>query len=152
MKKLLIIVLLICGLVLFSAAEGISFKIFSYQISTRQTANQYTKAELIITPVETLVEGSPVNPKLPPKYELGYIWEIILHRKDGKPSESIKLEKHKELGVNHGVFDQVTITEAAGVSGSNLFAYVPTFEGNRIRVDLCDKRTEGTKRRLIMEY
>ena len=156
MKKLFIVVVfLVCGLVLFSAAEGIPFKVFSYQISTRQTASQYTKAELIITPVETLVEespGSPGNPKLPPRYERGYIWEIILHRKDGKPSEIIKLEEHKEFGDTHGVFNQVTITEAAGVSGSNLFAYVPTFEGNRIRVDLCDKRTEGTKRRLIMEY
>ncbi|MCL1929199.1 MAG: hypothetical protein FWG07_10470 [Treponema sp.] len=133
MKKLFIIVLLVCGLVLFSTAEGINFKVFSYQISTRQTANQYTKAELIID------DGT-------------MSWEIILHRKDGKTSESIKLEQFDDIGRNNGVFRTVTITEAAGKSGSNLFAYMPVFEGNKIRVDLCDKRTEGTKRRLIMEY
>ena len=150
MKKLFsVVVFLVCGLVLFSAAEAIPFKVFSYQISTRQTANQYTKAELIVTPIEIKVER-PAG--LPPGYTWGYTWEIILYRKDGKPSEIIKLEDHKELGDNHGVFNQVTITEAAGVSGSNLFAYVPKYEGNRIRVDLCDKRTEGTKRRLIIEY
>ena len=133
MKKLIIIVFLVCGLVLFSAADAIPFKVFSYQISTRQLASQYTKAELNIND-ETMS------------------WEIILIRKDGKASESIKLEQFDDIGRNNGVFRTVTITEAAGVSGSNLFAYMPVFDGNRIRVDLCDKRTEGTKRRLIMEY
>jgi len=134
MKKLFLITILgICGLVIFSQSEGIPFKVFSYQISTRQTANQYTKADLLIDD-ETMS------------------WEIVLHRKDGKASESIKLEQYDDIGHNNGVFRTVTIKEAAGVSGSNLFAYMPVFEGNRIRVDLCDKKTEGTKRRLIMEY
>lgn len=133
MKKVSIFVLLICGLVLFSAAESIAFNVFSYQISTRQTANQYTKAELIIND-ETMS------------------WDIVLHRKDGKESEHILLEQFDDIGRNNGVFRAVTIKEAAGISGSNLFAYMPVFEGNKIRVDLCDKRTEGTKRRLIMEY
>ena len=149
MKKLIILVLLVCGLVFYSAAEGIFFSVFSYQISTRQTAAQYSNAELIITPVEIEIK---VPEGQPPRYDLGYTWEIILHRKDGRPSESIKLEQHEEFGRSHGVFKKVTITEAAGVSGSNLFAYVPAFEGNRIRIDLCDKRTEGTRRRLIMEF
>jgi len=134
MKKLfLVVVFLVCGLVLFSAAQSIPFKVFSYQISTRQTASQYTKADLVIDD-ETMS------------------WEIVLHRKDGKASETIKLEQFDDIGRNNGVFRTVTIIEAAGKSGSNLFAYMPVFEGNRIRVDLCDKRTEGTKRRLIMEY
>ena len=134
MKKLFLITFLgIFGLVIFSQSEGIPFKVFSYQISTRQTASQYTKAELLISD-ET------------------QSWEIILYRKDGKKEEHIKLEQFDDIGRNNGVFRTVTITEAAGVSGSNLFAYMPVFEGSRIRVDLCDKRTEGVKRRLIMEY
>jgi hypothetical protein len=134
MKKLLLVfVFLMLGLVLFSAAEGIPFKVFSYQISTRQTANQYNKAELIIND-ETMS------------------WDIVLHRKDGKEAEHILLEQFDDIGHNIGVFRTVTIIEGAGKSGSNLFAYMPVFEGNRVRVDLCDKRTEGTKRRLIMEY
>ena len=69
MKKLflVVVVFLVCGLVLFSAAESIPFKVFSYQISTRQTASQYTKADLVIDD-ETMS------------------WEIVLHRKDGKAS------------------------------------------------------------------
>ena len=141
MKKLFFLLVFgVCALVLFTQSEGIPFKVFSYQISTRQTANQYSKAELIIT--ETIeTQSNPIN------------WEIILHRKDGKNSEHIKLEQLDDINQkNHGVFRNVTIIEAAGTSGSNLFAYIPAFEGNRIRVDLCDKRTEGVKRRLIMEY
>jgi len=134
MKKLLFaVVFLAFALALFSAVQGIPFKVFSYQISTRQTANQYTQAELIID-------------------DDAMSWDIILHRKDGKAPEHIKLEQYDDIGRNNGVFRTVTIMEGAGVSGSNLFAYMPVFEGNRIRVDLCDKRTEGTKRRLIMEY
>lgn len=132
-KTFLAAIFLICGFALFSAAEGIPFKVFSYQISTRQTANQYTKAELIIND-ETMS------------------WDIVLYRKDGKEAEHILLEQFDDIGHNLGVFRTVTIIEAAGKSGSNLFAYMPIFEGSRIRVDLCDKRTEGTKRRLIMEY
>jgi hypothetical protein len=135
MKKLVFLLIFgICALVLFTQPEGIPFKVFSYQISTRQLASQYTKAELIISD-ET------------------QSWEIILYRKDGKNSEHIKLEQFDDINQkNHGVFRNVTIVEAAGTSGSNLFAYMPVFEGNKIRVDLCDKRTEGVKRRLIIEY
>ena len=133
-KQFLLIIFSICGLAVFAQSDAIPFKVFSYQISTRQTANQYSKAELIITD-ET------------------QSWEIILYRKDGKKSEHIKLEQFDDIKQNsHGVFRTVTIVEAAGTSGSNLFAYMPVFEGNRIRVDLCDKRTEGVKRRLIMEF
>jgi hypothetical protein len=135
MKKLIFVLVFgMCALVLFTQSEAISFKVFSYQISTRQTAGQYTKAELIVSD-ET------------------QSWEIILHRKDGKKTEHIKLEQFDDINQkNHGVFRNVTIIEAAGTSGSNLFAYMPVFDGNKIRVDLCDKRTEGVKRRLIMEY
>lgn len=134
MKKLFLIIgVCIFGLTVFAQSEAISFKVFSYQISTRQTANQYTKAELLIN-------------------DENQSWEIILYRKDGKNSERIKLEKFDDIGRNNGVFRTVTIMEAAGTSGSNLFAYMPVFDGNKIRIDLCDKRTEGVKRRLIMEY
>jgi uncharacterized protein YxeA len=132
-KRFLIVVLCIVGLAVFAQTEVIAFKVFSYQISVRQTAGQYVKAELAIND-ETQT------------------WEITLYRKDGKKNEVIKLEEFDDISRNHGVFRTVTITEAAGTSGSNLFAYMPVFEGNRIRVDLCDKRTEGVKRRLIMEF
>ena len=134
MKKLFFIVVLgIFGLTVFTQTEPIPFKVFSYQISTRQTASQYSKAELIIDD-ET------------------QSWEIILYRKDGKNSERIKLEEFDDIGRGKGVFRTVTITEGSGTLGSNLFAHMPLFEGNRIRVDFCDKRTEGVKRRLIIEY
>ena len=135
MKKLfLFVIFCVCGLAVFAQSDAIAFKVFSYQISTRQTASQYARAELIIN-------------------DENQSWEIILYRKDGKNSEHIKLEQFNEINSkNHGVFKTVTIMEAAGTSGSNLFAYMPVFEGNRIRVDLCDKRTEGVKRRLIMEF
>ena len=134
MKKLLFVLVIgACGLVVFTQAEAIPFTVFSYQISTRQTANQYSKAELIIN-------------------DNTQSWEIILHRKDGKNAERIKLEQFDDIGRNKGVFRTVTITEGAGVTGSNFFAHMPLFEGNRIRVDFCDKRTEGVKRRLILEY
>ena len=133
MKKLFFLtVLALCGWMVFAQAETLTFKVFSYQISTRQTASLYTKAELIIND-ET------------------QSWEIILYRKDGKGPDRIKLEKYDNIGRNIGVFRTVTITETTGTTGSNLFAYMPAFEGNRIRVDLCDTRTEGVKRRLIIE-
>ena len=134
MKKLIFLIVFgICGLMVFTQTDAIPFKVSSYQISTRQTASQYTKAELLIDD-ET------------------QSWEIILYRKDGKNNEHIKLEQFNDIGRNKGVFRTVTITEGAGVSGSNLFAHMPVFEGTKIRVDLCDKKTEGVKRRLIMEY
>ena len=132
MKKLVFFIVVgIVGLALFAQAVPIGFRISSYQISTRQTASQYTRAELLINDEDQS-------------------WEIILHRREGNP-ERIKLENYDDIGRGLGVFRKVTITEASGTSGSNLFAYMPAFEGNRIRVDLCDKRTEGVRRRLIME-
>ena len=75
-----------------------------------------------------------------------------MYRKDGAGPERIKLEKFDDIGHNNGVFRTVIIQEVAGTSGSNLFAYMPVFEGNKIRVDLCDTKTEGVKRRIILEY
>ena len=131
-KLFLLIVFVLCGWLVFAQSEAITFKVASYQISTRQTASLYTMAELIIN-------------------DEARSWEIILHRKDGKGPDRIKLEKFDDIGRNIGVFRTVTITDISGTTGSNLFAYMPAFEGNRIRVDLCDTRTEGVKRRLIME-
>jgi len=133
-KKLLFLaVFVVCAWATFAQSNAITFKVSSYQISRRQTANQYTKAELIVDD-ET------------------QSWEIVLYRKDGSDPERIKLEKFDDIGRNTGVFRTVTIEEKSGTSGSNLFAYMPVFEGNKIRVDLCDTRTEGVKRRLIIEY
>ena len=133
MKKLILLAVVgLCGWMVFAQSEPITFKVSSYQISSRQTAGQYAKAELVIN------DGNQS-------------WEIILHRKDGTGPDRIKLEKFDDIGRNLGVFRTVTITEAAGTSGSNLFAYMPVFEGNKIRVDLCDTKTEGVRRRLIME-
>jgi hypothetical protein len=132
MKKLVMFVILgICAGAAF--AQPIPFTVSSYQISRRQTAPQYTRAELIVN-------------------DESQSWEIILYRKDGVGPERIKLEKFDDIGHNNGVFRTVIIQEAAGTSGSNLFAYMPVFEGNKIRVDLCDTKTEGVKRRLILEY
>jgi len=132
MKKVFFFVVFgIIGWSLFAQSEPIAFRVASYQISSRQTASQYLNAELIIN-------------------DENMTWEIILHRRQGAP-ERILLSGYDNIGRGIGVFRTVTITEAAGVSGSNLFAYMPHFEGNRIRVDLCDKRTEGVRRRLIME-
>jgi hypothetical protein len=134
MKKLLFVVVFgICSWTVFAQPAPITFKVVSYLISRRQTAPQYEKAELIVD-------------------DENQSWEIILYRKDGAEPEHIKLEKFDTIGRNNGVFRTVTIREAAGTSGSGLFAYMPVFEGNKIRVDLCDTRTEGVKRRLIMEF
>ncbi|MDR2073172.1 MAG: hypothetical protein LBP60_07045 [Spirochaetaceae bacterium] len=116
----------------FAQSKPIVFKVSSYQISRRQTANQYARAELLID-------------------DENLSWEIILYRKDDTGPEHIKLEQLDFLG-NNGVFRTVTIQEASGTSGSNLFAYMPVYEGNKIRIDLCDIRTEAVRRRLIIEY
>lgn len=134
MKKLFFFLVLgICGLMLFAQSGPATFKVLSYQISRAQTANRYTKAELIIDD-ETRS------------------WEIILYRKDNTNPERIKLEQSEEFNKSAGVFRTVTIQETAGTSGSNLFAYIPAFVGNKIQIDFCDKRTEGVKRRLILEF
>jgi len=134
MKKLyFLIVFVMCGSAVFAQSQAITFKVALYQISRKQIASQYTRAELIID-------------------DENQSWEIVLYRKDGAKPERIKLEKFDDIGRDLGVFRTVTIMEAAGTSGSSLFAHMPVFEGNKIRVDLCDTRTEGVKRRLIMEY
>ena len=132
-RSLFLAVFIICGWTAFAQSNAITFKVSSYLISRKQTANLYTKAELII-------------------YDEDQSWEIILYRKDGSKPERIKLEKFDDIGHNNGVFRIVTIQEASGTSGKNLFAYMPVFDGTKIRVDLCDTRTEGVKRRLIIEY
>jgi hypothetical protein len=111
---------------------SIPVTITSYLISRRQTAVQYEKAELIIDD-ET------------------QSWEIVLYRKDGKDPEHIKLEKFEDIGRDNGVFRTITIKEGSTTSGSNLFAYMPVFTDGKIQVDLCDTRTEGVRRRLILE-
>jgi hypothetical protein len=111
---------------------SVPVKIVSYLISRRQTAAQYERADLVIDD-ET------------------QSWEIILYRKDGKNPEHIKLEKFDDIGHDNGVFRSITIQEGATTSGSNLFAYMPVFDKGKIQVDLCDTRTEGVRRRLILE-
>jgi hypothetical protein len=134
MKKLFLLCIagFLAGAV-FAQSDAIPFKVSSYQISRRQTAAQYTKAELFVND-ET------------------QSWEIVLYRKDGKGPERIKLEKFDDIGQNNGVFRTITIQDSSGATGGGLFAYMPVFEGNKIRVDLCDTKTEGVKRRLILEY
>jgi hypothetical protein len=111
---------------------SVSVKITSYLISRRQTATQYEKADLIVDD-ETRS------------------WEIVLYRKDGKDPEHIKLEKFEDTGNDNGVFRTITIQEGSKTSGSNLFAYMPVFADGKIQVDLCDTKTEGVRRRIILE-
>jgi len=133
MKRLLFLVILLCGWAVYTQSEGIPFKVSSYLIGKKQTANLYTRAELVVDD-ET------------------QSWEIFLYRKDNNNPEHIKLETFDDIGNNNGVFRTVTIKEGPGTSGKNLFAYMPVFEGSKIRVDICDTRTEAVKRRLILEY
>jgi len=134
MKKLLFLaVFIVCGWATFAQSDPITFKVSSYLIARKQTANLYTKAELIID-------------------DNAQSWEIILYRKDGSGPERIKLEKYDDISRGRGVFRTVTIREGARTFGSDLFAYMPLFEGTRITVDLCDTKKEITRRRLILEY
>jgi len=133
MKKLVFLAVIgIIGLSIFAQPETIPFTVNSYQISRRQTASLYTRAELVINDADQS-------------------WEITLFPRTGNP-ERIRLENYDDIGRGIGVFRTVVITEASGTTGNDLFAHMPHFEGTRIRVDLCDKRTEGVRRRLILEY
>ncbi|MDR2662179.1 MAG: hypothetical protein LBC31_04200 [Treponema sp.] len=132
-KQFFILVFVLCLWTIMADPLSVPVKITSYLISRKQTAAQYEKADLIIDD-ET------------------QSWEIVLHRKDGKGPERIKLEKFDDIGHNNGVFRTVTIRDSSGATGSGLFAYMPVFEGSKIRVDLCDTRTENVRRRLILEY
>jgi hypothetical protein len=133
MKKLIFLAVFgIIGWSLFAQSEAIPFTVSSYQISRRQTASLYERAELIVNDEDQS-------------------WEIILYRKEGDP-ERIRLENFADIGRGLGVFRTVVITEDGGTTGENLFAHMPAFEGNRIRVDLCDTRTEAVRRRLIIEF
>jgi hypothetical protein len=131
-KHLFFLALVLCSWTVMAEPLSVPVKITSYLISRRQTAAQYEKADLIIDD-ET------------------QSWEIVLYRKDGKDPEHIKLENFEDIGRDNGVFRAITIQEGSTTSGSNLFAYMPVFTGGKIRVDLCDTRTEGVKRRLILE-
>ncbi|MDR0447776.1 MAG: hypothetical protein LBH07_03820 [Treponema sp.] len=135
MKKVIFLVIFgIIGWTVFTQNVPIVFKVNSYLISQRQTANLYTKAELIID-------------------DEAQTWEIILYRSNNAKPERIKLEKYEDIGRNIGVFRTVIIQEAAGnTAGNNLFAYMPGFDGNKIRIDLCDNKTENVRRRLIIEF
>jgi len=134
MKRLFIaIVLITVGLAAFTQSKAIIFKVSSYQINKKETAPSYVRAELIISD-ET------------------QSWEITLHRKDGANPERIRMDKPSDIGNNKMVFRTITIQEASGNSGPNLYAYIPPFEGSKIRIDICDTKTEGVKRRLILEY
>jgi len=121
------------GLAAFAQSNAITFKVSSYQINRKETAALYVKAELIIND-ET------------------QSWEITLHRKDGANQEQIKLEKPSDIGNNRMVFRTVSIKEGSGISGADLYVFVPPFEGSKIRMDICDTKTESVKRRLILEY
>jgi len=132
-KLLFLAVFIVCGWANFAQSGAITFKVASYLIARKQTANLYTKAELIVDD-ET------------------QSWEFILYRKDGSGPERIKLEKFDDIGRGRGVFRTVTIREGSRTFGSDLFAYMPVFEGTRITVDLCDTKKEITRRRLILEY
>jgi len=132
-KKLLFLaVFIVCGWTTFAQSGAITFKISSYLIARKQTANQYTRAELIVDD-ET------------------QSWVILLYRKDGAGPEQIKLEKFDDIGRNKGVFRTVTIQEGSKTLGSDLFAYMPEFVDGKIQVDLCDTKKEITRRRLILE-
>jgi len=134
MKRLFFTVIFVMtGLAAFAQSNAITFKMSSYQISRKETAPLYVRAELIIND-ET------------------QSWEIILHRKDNANPERIKLEKSSDIGNNKMVFRTVNIQEGSGTSGANLYAFVPPFEGGKIRVDICDTKTENVKRRLILEF
>jgi hypothetical protein len=133
MKRFIFIVFFGISVGAAFAQSAIPFKVSSYLISRRQTSGQYVRAELLVND-ET------------------QSWEITLYRKDGAGPERIKLEKFDDIGGNKGVFRTITIQDSSGASGSGLFAYMPVFEGSKIRIDLCDTRTEGVKRRLILEY
>ncbi|MDR2552715.1 MAG: hypothetical protein LBD31_06075 [Treponema sp.] len=130
-KPVFTMILWICGGLLFAQPAPIQFRVSSYLVSGKQTSSQYARAELVVND-ET------------------QSWEITLYRKSGA-AERIKLESFDDLGKN-GVFRSIIIQETAGTSGGGLFAYMPAFEGNKIRVDLCDTKTERVRRRLIIEY
>ncbi|MDR1505735.1 MAG: hypothetical protein LBI67_01395 [Treponema sp.] len=133
MKKIAFFaVCVLCSWAAVAEPLSVPVKIASYLISRRQTAAQYEKADLVIDD-ET------------------QSWEIVLYRKDGADNERIKLEKFEDIGNNNGVFRTITIQENSKTSGSGLFAYMPVFNNGKIQVDLCDTRTEGVRRRLILE-
>jgi hypothetical protein len=134
MKRLVFLaVLVIIGLASFAQSNAITFKVSSYLISRKETAQLYVRAELLVD-------------------DAAQSWEIILYRKDGANPERIKLGKSSDIGRNNMVFRTVAVQEGSGTSGSNLYAFVPPFDGSKIRVDICDAKTEGVKRRLILEY
>jgi hypothetical protein len=134
MKRLFFLLFFVmAGLAAFAQSNTLTFKVSSYLISRKETANLYVRAELIID-------------------DEAQSWEIILHRKDGANPETIKLGKFNDIGHNNMVFYTVTIREGSGTSGSSFYAFIPPFEGSKIRVDFCDTKTEGVRRRLILDY
>jgi hypothetical protein len=114
---------------------SIELKINSYLISRKQNSGRFSGARLSVSD-ETQT------------------WEITLFKKDGSDPDKIKLEGfefYNKSVQNQGVFRSITIIEGEKVSGSDLFAYMPEFKKDTIQIDLCDKRTEGVRRRLILK-
>jgi hypothetical protein len=114
-------------------AQPIPVKVVSYLIGRRETAAQYERGELIIND-ET------------------QSWEIILYKKTGGPDsgERILMKNFADIGNGNAVFRSITITEGSKSTGADLFAYFPVFKDGKIQIDLCDNKTERTRRRLII--
>jgi hypothetical protein len=130
MKKLF--VLLILGICVQAFAQAFPIKVVSYLIGRKETAAQYDRGELQIND-ET------------------QSWEIVLYKKTGaNREEKIVLKTFSELGGGIAVFRNITITEAGKNTGSDLFAYIPNFDPAKLQIDLCDNKTERTKRRLVI--
>jgi hypothetical protein len=110
----------------------IPVKVNSYQISGTQSASLYEKAELIIN-------------------DENQFWEIILYRKGGD-REIIKMETFDDIGKDLAVFRTITIQEGGRPAyiARDLFAYMPVFNSGKIQIDLCNAKTEGVRRRIIL--
>jgi hypothetical protein len=126
-----------------AAAEpmAIPFTLETYLIGGRNATPQYERVELRISEA-TINEGTKDQ-------KFVSSWEITLIKKNGE-IEKIKLEQYENLGRGHSVFRKVTLTEGKMVSGGELFAYIPAFT-NTIKIDLCLKTNEHTRRRVILK-
>jgi hypothetical protein len=116
-----------------SAHEPVSIdlKIVSYLVSRKQNSARFASARLTVN-------------------DATQTWEVVLHKKDGSAPDRILMEESDPTGANMYVFRKITIFEGDKTSGGDLFAYMPNTKDGRIQIDLCDKRTEGVRRRLIL--
>ncbi|MDR2181067.1 MAG: hypothetical protein LBN92_00135 [Treponema sp.] len=113
-----------------SVPAVIPFGLDTYLIGARNATPQYARVELRIN-------------------DAAQSWEISLIKKNGE-IDTIKLEEYENLGRGHSVFRKITITEGKVTTGSELFAYIPAFT-DKIRIDLCLKTNEHTRRRVILK-